>query len=157
MEWFWRIKKWKLEVFVEDTEFTDSDIVPVDYYLASVPDERALICLTTDTGYGILKTDPEFGPYGNAWGFALFSSVGGFFPNLIKNGDLFYPAIYVTFGETADLSTSYNADTKTLSANGLFGNSYLRMQPAEYWPYDPGDGEGPIYDKDTGRQLRAFP
>jgi len=26
-----------------------------------------------------------------------------------------------------------------------------------YWPYDPGDGDGPIYDSATGAQLRAFP
>jgi hypothetical protein len=27
----------------------------------------------------------------------------------------------------------------------------------EYWPYDPLDGLGPIYDSATGAQLRAFP
>ena len=27
----------------------------------------------------------------------------------------------------------------------------------EYWPYDPGDGLGPIYDSATGAQLRPFP
>lgn len=27
----------------------------------------------------------------------------------------------------------------------------------EYWPYDPGDGGGPIYDSATGAQLRPFP
>jgi hypothetical protein len=26
----------------------------------------------------------------------------------------------------------------------------------EYWPYDPGDGGGPIYDSATGAQLREF-
>jgi len=29
--------------------------------------------------------------------------------------------------------------------------------PAEYWPYDPEDGLGPIYDSTTGEQLRPFP
>jgi hypothetical protein len=33
----------------------------------------------------------------------------------------------------------------------------LEIEAVEYWPYDPGDGGGPIYDKDTGAQLRAFP
>jgi hypothetical protein len=27
----------------------------------------------------------------------------------------------------------------------------------EYWPYDPSDGGGPIYDSTTGAQLRSFP
>lgn len=26
-----------------------------------------------------------------------------------------------------------------------------------YWPYDPEDGGGPIYDSATGQQLRPFP
>lgn len=30
-------------------------------------------------------------------------------------------------------------------------------EAVEYWPYDPEDGGGPIYDTVTGAQLRAFP
>jgi hypothetical protein len=33
----------------------------------------------------------------------------------------------------------------------------LSIEAIEYWPYDPGDGGGPIYDSATGRQLRPFP
>jgi hypothetical protein len=33
----------------------------------------------------------------------------------------------------------------------------LKLVPSEYWPYDPGDGGGPIYDSVTGAQLRGFP
>jgi hypothetical protein len=31
------------------------------------------------------------------------------------------------------------------------------LTATEYWPYDPGDGGGPIYDSTTGAQLRPFP
>jgi hypothetical protein len=31
------------------------------------------------------------------------------------------------------------------------------VEATEYWPYDPGDGGGPIYDSATGAQLRPFP
>ena len=31
------------------------------------------------------------------------------------------------------------------------------LEAIEYWPYDPGDGLGPIYDSTTGAQLRPFP
>lgn len=31
------------------------------------------------------------------------------------------------------------------------------IEAEEYWPYDPNDGGGPIYDSTTGAQLRAFP
>lgn len=33
----------------------------------------------------------------------------------------------------------------------------ISITATEYWPYDPGDGLGPIYDSATGAQLRAFP
>jgi hypothetical protein len=33
----------------------------------------------------------------------------------------------------------------------------LVWNATEYWPYDPGDGLGPIYDSATGAQLRPFP
>lgn len=33
----------------------------------------------------------------------------------------------------------------------------ITIEPLEYWPFDPGDGGGPIYDSATGQQLRAFP
>jgi hypothetical protein len=31
------------------------------------------------------------------------------------------------------------------------------LKAIEYWPYDPNDGLGPIYDSTTGEQLREFP
>lgn len=31
------------------------------------------------------------------------------------------------------------------------------LEAIEYWPYDPEDGRGPIYDSATGAQLRLFP
>ena len=37
------------------------------------------------------------------------------------------------------------------------GGGTVVMQPQEYWPYDPKDGGGPIYDSVTGEQLRPFP
>lgn len=33
----------------------------------------------------------------------------------------------------------------------------IQLEAIEYWTYDPEDGLGPIYDKDTGAQIRPFP
>jgi hypothetical protein len=46
-----------------------------------------------------------------------------------------------------------------LGGDGLDTESIsdLRIEPSEFWEYDPGDGLGPIYDKTTGAQLRPFP
>jgi hypothetical protein len=38
-----------------------------------------------------------------------------------------------------------------------FVSGFFDISVAEYWPYDPNDGDGPIYDSATGEQLRAFP
>jgi len=37
------------------------------------------------------------------------------------------------------------------------GPASVVMNAVEYWPYDPNDGGGPIYDSTTGQQLRPFP
>lgn len=44
-----------------------------------------------------------------------------------------------------------------LNAEDDVANASLIITPAEYWEYDPNDGGGPIYDKETGEQLRSFP
>lgn len=44
-----------------------------------------------------------------------------------------------------------------LPANTTESITNLLIEPSEFWEYDPGDGLGPIYDKHTGRKLRAFP
>jgi len=33
----------------------------------------------------------------------------------------------------------------------------VSLEAVDYWEYDPNDGLGPIYNKNTGAQLRAFP
>jgi hypothetical protein len=39
----------------------------------------------------------------------------------------------------------------------LDGFTGIDIRPKLYWPYDPNDGDGPIYDSATGEQLRPFP
>jgi len=57
-------------------------------------------------------------------------------------GDIGAPFLY---GSTSTPGTSFSiSGTITITAS-------------EYWPYDPGDGLGPIYDSATGAQLRGFP
>jgi hypothetical protein len=43
------------------------------------------------------------------------------------------------------------------SRGGTTLNVTADLEALEYWPYDPGDGGGPIYDSATGAQLRPFP
>lgn len=95
-------------------------------------------------------------------------SVGGFiqmFKTGIKRGDLYYPTInFDEFGGVLNPKYEKISDGR-FGWNVSFENIFtyddtkcvFEFTPLEYWPYDPGDGLGPIYDSATGAQLRAFP
>jgi hypothetical protein len=51
--------------------------------------------------------------------------------------------------------TEPSPDTNTrFNVDGFTG---ITIKPKSYWPYDPNDGGGPIYNSVTGAQLRPFP
>jgi hypothetical protein len=52
------------------------------------------------------------------------------------------------------LGKQYEIKSLKSDAGGL---AECSITATEYWPYDPGDGGGPIYDSATGAQLRDFP
>jgi len=61
-------------------------------------------------------------------------------------------------------SGSFGGNATLLGKNWAAGhdseNTFFEagsIVPIEYWPYDPGDGLGPIYNSATGAQLRPFP
>jgi hypothetical protein len=56
-----------------------------------------------------------------------------------------------------DVERQFSISRTTLSEGTTETISNLVIEPAEFWPYDPDDGLGPIYDSQTGAQLRAFP
>jgi hypothetical protein len=84
---------------------------------------------------------------------------------------------YSLYGQALGLSSEMDAGTFTYKFLGKtytapivarpisFGSSrtpvnvsaQFTLEATEYWPYDPGDGGGPIYDSSTGEQLRNFP
>lgn len=77
---------------------------------------------------------------------------------LNENGDEVTNVIGVNYDVTSTVSLSMTATsgmTFNVSTYGRFGGPTMSVH--EYWPYDPGDGGGPIYDTTTGEQLRPFP
>lgn len=68
-------------------------------------------------------------------------------------GKLSYKLLGQTF-ET-DIYARNTRSTDVGFANFL--DIQINLEATEYWPYDPNDGGGPIYDKTTGQQLRPFP
>lgn len=66
-------------------------------------------------------------------------------------GSFSYEFLGKTF--TSDIYSLTRSESSDIS--GL--NVVSSLVATEYWPYDPGDGGGPIYDSATGAQLRPFP
>jgi hypothetical protein len=91
----------------------------------------------------------------------------------------FYINVSVVFGAVAEDLAFYGSGSLALDGSNLpltlviedgiqtFSKPFqlgdekisgeIRITPHSFWPYDPEDGLGPIYDKDTGAQLRPFP
>jgi len=60
------------------------------------------------------------------------------------------------------LDEEFKCDIYTQFVDGAFTKTFVTdmavtLEATEYWPYDPEDGLGPIYDSATGAQLRPFP
>jgi hypothetical protein len=111
----------------------------------------------------------------------FFASGGNYFYDSILN--LYSPDIVFrggTFRWTVINALDVGATNSTYGSYGAFnltllGNTYVcpifaqnsigqtdlsvivDFSAQEYWPYDPEDGLGPIYDSATGAQLRDFP
>lgn len=96
-------------------------------------------------------------------------------PAIVQDKGLFYPLINIqVYYHTREIRTySYPASAGAMDFLGKSVNLYsypvgsivectLSVTPHKYWPYDPGDtidypgqdGSGPVYDTDTGEQLR---
>ncbi len=60
--------------------------------------------------------------------------------------------------EIGTCTLTSEAGSKEFALGSVFnGTASVEISAIEYWPYDPGDGGGPIYDSATGAQLRSFP
>lgn len=102
----------------------------------------------------------------------------GFFPPFAKQQDpderQLWTAFYFQAAEYETLGTQTGAASGTFSLLGTDRTfamqktsptgagetttlSSVTVTPRKFFAYDPRDGKGPIYDENTGRQLRGFP
>jgi hypothetical protein len=168
MQVLWRVKSWS----VETSESLYPGILQPGFingttpYLTSVTGpltEKDLPCKILRRGFGALtffealNPGPDEEPYEELVFLEMLEGNAAY--QTVKRGDLYYLPIFVTFDggfathyeRTGGLSWSASPDINSVPP------SVYNFAPLEYWPYDPEDGLGPIYDKDTGAQLRPFP
>ena len=165
LRWYWRVKRWTLSATLTGTGFGGTPISTSfedtffngNAYISELTTEKQLVC--------------ERGVYypGDIESPAIFQMFG---EGVQKAEELYYPSL--SFGYTNGagfIGTSLvpgSVSGGTIIMDGLTLPSWLFGQfapitsgsititPAEYWPYDPNDGGGPIYSSSTGAQLRDF-
>jgi hypothetical protein len=156
MRWYWRVKTWSVNGSI--TKVTTSTIT--GDLSVQAGSEKVLVCEG-----GLFD---QINDDGTSVAILFFTSV-------VKRDGLYYPELVAEFQGAAGgpiLHTLEDgAGTSPVSGNfftfdgiavpSFLGNggtaAFLNIEAQEYWPYDPGDGLGPIYNATTGEQLRQFP
>lgn len=172
LRWYWRVKRWTFSATLtgtglggipistsfEDTFFNGNNFSP------ELTTEKQLVCQRSvyypgDTG----------GP----------ATMLMFDEGVQEVGELYYPSLSLGYVNGAGSIGTFLTELPdgdipggTIIMDGITLPSYFQsnlyptngpssgsitITASEYWPYDPGDGGGPIYDSATGAQLRAFP
>jgi hypothetical protein len=180
LELYWRVKKLKIEAPL-DSVFATGQIVP------QASSEKDLVCLpafplqTFISAFSQMSGGLDQGRMSIDWDFLLYDeSINKFHIPLradfakfngigIADGFSYTdyaenPGAGAVFGGSIDfLGEELPLGESTLSTCGTSGTERCAVYAAgtitveEYWPYDPEDGGGPIYDSVTGAQLRDFP
>lgn len=171
---YWKVKEWKISAngaalvgdadpFYDEWNSTIISIPPTS--------EKRLVCGENILGWKNEDGSPLLTP-DSLWvtspQYDLQRSIPFFGAN-------FLPSATYNAGELEGLgqywevvgSSTLNmkGTTKTWECYGIrnpdsFVYTYyanIHIEAKTFWPYDPGDGRGPIYDSTTGAQLRAFP
>lgn len=169
LRWYWVVKRWTVSATVSGLNFRGdpaTDSIETTFFNGNTlsPEltvESQLVCRrsTGFTSYGetsfygielflnVQKQEDLYFPYLDTSFSGLGGGIGTAF---VEGGDYFSGGSIVMDGITLP-SYLVNASGSTASSGSI------TITASEYWPYDPRDGGGPIYDSATGEQLRGFP
>lgn len=175
LEWYWKVKTWTVAASVTSSNpftpgtvaygktFTANNVrsAGLSQQYSSPQNEKDLVCKRA-TRFN------EVDDSGSVFNFDLFTD--GVDTSAKSFNGLYYPLLNIGFdGGNGGVITTLNGfglSGGTISIDGITVPSFfypdtasgaITITPDEYWPYDPGDGGGPIYDSATGAQLRPFP
>ena len=178
MKLYWRVKTVRVAA-PEPSVFTVGQVV------SSAASEKDLVCHNFDEEIDIIADRPDndgddfLDNFGGAllalsWSFTIYDpEEDRFYMNMVASfGSVVDPlaggsTIRVTdgqpvggqidfFGAQLTLYTPLGVDSEIGEITPL---TYAAgsITAEEYWPYDPEDGGGPIYDSVTGERLRDYP
>lgn len=182
---WWRVKEWTLNSTAQvlansDPPSTETYSGTFVFRITDYP-LRVGTAATFQTEKDLVvagKAGTSLGRFGPAYDWLFNALLGDFAIELtLKIGPLFEFRAFsgdtppvATNGEGAQVGSiisnfcglSFTAPIKRVlpfDPDSLysFASFEATLTATAYWPYDPGDGKGPIYDSVTGEQLRGFP
>ena len=167
---YWRVRAFEVIVNVthQGSPYSDTFTMRIgagDAETGGLTKETELVCGFFDwyerTSYGITAFSSELGAaYEPAEDDGSDNYLVAF---VINDGEESYRSNYnpdYDFGTNGTWELNFSGYSFTKPLYKVLSNSgpaSVVMNAVEYWPYDPGDGGGPIYDSTTGAQLRGFP
>ena len=182
---YWRVRKFKFTGYFEDNNdyqdgFTEEIVLERQKNNNPLANERELVCFNSGWQSGNVVMNIAL-----ADGFETQSEdLNKLAGKIKKDGTQMLPTIYIDWvgaGETGMNVASYapiGLASQELAGGftkldlGYVGSfswpiygveantanfATMEITVEEWWEYHPNDGLGPIYDKITGKQLRAFP
>ena len=166
MALFWIVKVWRASVTSGGVPpFTgQANLSRLQY---TINKETDLICVGADNPFVFTSYDPVWG----GGSFTLGGIVDGESGTIKRTGAIYYPVFSAGASDfdiyTAGLYSLPLTGTTTLDLGafgtlewGAYGGTSpvtIEIKAIEFWPYDPNDGLGPIYNSATGAQIRTFP
>jgi len=181
---WWRVKEWTLDSTADvlantDPPSTDTYSDSFVFRITDIP-LRFLSTSTFQTEKDLViagKAGTGFGTLGPVYNWLFFAFLGDFNLELdLTIGPDFGFGAFA--GDTRSASSGGEFDQIGSITSNFCGVSFsaplkynfafsetlyvitslnATLTATEYWPYDPGDGKGPIYDSASGAQLRGFP
>jgi hypothetical protein len=165
MAMYWRVKEWTFFAGNRaDGIGQDAIVISLENYNPET--EKDLVC-NKGGSFAVLGVPPYIDESEQEETIFVTMDIfwGGGYAGFYE--DKIYPAIFPFFGL---FKFDVDASAGQLDQFGFFLEAELNFKlptertayrlevtPKTFWPYDPGDGGGPIYDSATGEQLRAFP
>lgn len=170
MKWYWRVKEWKADYSASsESGSNSSSSISVPY----ATNEKDLV--TNFFEQTIIIGGTGYESSARLWRTPVIMTPPYNLAGVINSG-LLWPQIDIqisdedllsyAFSNTLTLPVgAYDTYANSASIDGHFFNLYglgfssisVTITPNSYWPYDPNDGLGPIYNSTTGTQLRPFP
>ena len=178
---FWRVKKFKWSATLSDG--VSNSALCSSTFTRIADSEKNLVCFDQYSNNGLADYYTVDNTIDGPYDYDGFMAINSRFVWIKKEGNSTEQQVKVYFsigfegssaalrhgwrvvvaepeiGEASAELVEYKFGKKLLNLWTNTGEEFAEptFEVLEYWPYDPEDGLGPIYDSTTGAQLRPFP